>query len=280
MILPPPQQPFEWRETPAGPALVCTPLESIATHLFTSRAWQLGQAPGSVASPWDEIADAIAIEPEALVRLRQVHGHTVVVAGREVVEAASPQEGDVAIARDERQAIAIQVADCVPLLIADRRLGVVAAAHAGWRGLAQSVPRVTVEALGRHYGSLPVDLVVAIGPSVGSCCYEVGSDVRQAFATGGFSRAVSDEWFGIRPSPSVTNPSMPGLPGRPRAGHEYFDGWSCAHAQLTDAGVPAEQIFIAGLCTASHPEVLCSYRRDGTQAGRLAAVIRPLKRSA
>jgi copper oxidase (laccase) domain-containing protein len=65
------------------------------------------------------------------------------------------------------------------------------------------------------------------------------------------------------------------LPGQPRPGHEYFDGWAAARDQLLAAGVDGQAIFSTGLCTASHPEVLCSYRRDGAAAGRIAAAIRP-----
>jgi copper oxidase (laccase) domain-containing protein len=71
---------------------------------------------------------------------------------------------------------------------------------------------------------------------------------------------------------------MPGL-GAPRAGHEYFDGWGAAREQLEAAGVPLAQIAVAELCSASHPPWLCSYRRDGKAAGRMAAAIRPRLRS-
>ena len=127
--------------------------------------------------------------------------------------------------------------------------------------------------LTRDFGSRPADLVAAIGPSISACCYEVGADVRDAFLPGGFSEADVDRWFLPAPRPSLENPPMPGL-GAPRPQHWYFDGWAAARHQLETAGLGAGQISVAELCTASHPEWLCSYRRDGKAAGRMAAAIR------
>jgi copper oxidase (laccase) domain-containing protein len=67
---------------------------------------------------------------------------------------------------------------------------------------------------------------------------------------------------------------MPGLPDTPRPDHWFFDGWAATRHQLEDASIPLHQIHIAGLCTASHSQLLCSYRRDGSSAGRMAAAIR------
>ena len=279
MILPRPDPVFEWRDTAFGPALVCTLLEPVATHFFTTRSWALGRAnESSQNARWAEIGRAF--DPASpLVRARQVHGRTTVVA--EKLDRDGTTElpaADIIVSGRNERAIAVQVADCVPLLIADRRLGVVAAAHAGWRGLALGVPGATVRALATRYGSKPRDLVAAIGPSVGACCYEVGSDVREAFRAGGFSETRSNRWFSDAPVPSSENPPMDGLPDVPRAGHAFFDGWSSAIEQLNDAGVPDGQMACARLCTASHPAVLCSYRRDGVRAGRMAGAIRALPR--
>ncbi|MGB7219369.1 MAG: laccase domain-containing protein, partial [Vicinamibacterales bacterium] len=144
----------------------------------------------------------------------------------------------------------------------------------GWRGLAAGVPQVTVEALGREFSSRPADLVVAAGPSIGACCYEVGADVRQQFEKAGFLSADLARWFHAGPQPTPANPSMPGLPATPRADHWHFDGWAAVRDQLMAAGVPRDQINVAGLCTASHPGALCSCRRDGPPAGRMAGVVR------
>ena len=204
-----------------------------------------------------------------------MHCRTAVIAERLGASTRShPPEADIVLSGSATLAIAVQAADCVPVLIADRRLGVVAAAHAGWRGLAQGVPRHAVDGLVQTYGSRPQDLLAAIGPSVGSCCYEVGQDVVDAFAVGGFTNEQCHRWFSTRPTPTPHNPSMPGLPQTPRVGHAYFDGWTCAQEQLVAAGLFDTSVFRAELCTASHSTQLCSYRRDGRDAGRMAAAIR------
>jgi YfiH family protein len=275
MILPRPGASFEWRETAFGPALVCQPLEEVARHLFTSRAWALGAADAHRRDEgWAELTSWFGSGASTIVRLKQVHGRSFIVADECGNRSSDPlAEADIVLSQVADRPVAVQAADCVPLLLADRRLRVVAAAHAGWRGLAQRVPGVTTEALVRTYGCHPRELVAAIGPSVGSCCYEVGPDVRSAFEAGGFSEDQLERWFLPAPAPTASNPSMPKLPLERRPGHWYFDGWTAAAEQLTAAGLSRSQIFCAQLCTASHAEVFCSYRRNGTHAGRIAGAI-------
>jgi polyphenol oxidase len=136
------------------------------------------------------------------------------------------------------------------------------------------VPGAAVAALLREFGSQRKDLVAAIGPAIGACCYEVGADVRQRFVRTGFTGDQIERWFLPKPEPTPRNPSVATLPRVPREDHWYFDTWTSAREQLQAAGMSAGQIFVAELCTASHAEHLCSYRRDGAPAGRLAAVIR------
>jgi copper oxidase (laccase) domain-containing protein len=97
--------------------------------------------------------------------------------------------------------------------------------------------------------------------------------VRDAFAAG-FSAADLERWFSDEPKRLDTNPPMPNLPANRRPDHWFFDSWKSVRDQLEAAGVPADHIFSADLCTASHPHVFCSYRRDGTPTGRMAAALR------
>jgi YfiH family protein len=200
--------------------------------------------------------------------MQQVHGVSVAVADPTL----DPPVADIVISADPSLALAVQVADCVPLLLADRRRGAVAAAHAGWRGLAAGVPRITVEALGDRFGTQPADLVAVAGPSIGACCYEVGAEVRDACRLR-FGDAA-DGWFLDRPRTLTGNPSLKTLPATLRPGHSYFDGWAAVRDQLLACGLEAGAIFLCGLCTASHAGTLCSYRRDGAPAGRLVGAIR------
>lgn len=262
---PTPPPGFAWRATASGPALVCTALEPYAAHLFTTRPWPLGSASdGDRAPAWADIARALGVDEAHLARAHQVHRASVVVrrAGDPPRDGEPLPHADILASDDPSIALAIQTADCVPLLIADRRTGAVAAAHAGWRGLAARVPEVTVRALAEAFGSRPNDLVAAVGPSISAARYEVGAEVRDQFGRAGFSGDQLTHWF---------------LQGT-RVGHWQFDGWASARDQLNASGVPTEQIHLAGLCTASDPDLLCSYRRDGKAAGRIAAAIRTAPR--
>ena len=251
---------------------MCRALEPVAEHVITTREWELGaRSTIDESRAWDEVAAALGVE---IVRAHQVHGADILIRRAGDAQVATLPDADIVVSNDPAVAIAIQAADCVPILIADRRTGAVAAAHAGWRGLAAGVPRVTVEALAREFGSRPEDLVAAAGPSIGACCYEVGPEVRERFGEAGWPESTTSGWFFARPQPTVGNPSMTGVRTEPRPGHWYFDSGRAASDQLASAGVPRDQIFVATLCTASHPGALCSYRRDGAVAGRIAGAIR------
>lgn len=274
-MFPKPNDGFAWVQVAGGPALVCEALE--APHVFTTRSWALGSATEAErAAAWEAVGRSIGVDQGHLCRAHQVHGASVSVRriGDPTCGGQPLPDADIIVSDDPARALAIQTADCVPLLVADRRTGAVAAAHAGWKGMAAGVPRATVLALAREFGSRPVDLVAVAGPSIGACCYEVAADVRDAFRRGGFADAVLQRWFLATPQPTARNPSMPGLPDSRRADHWFFDGWAATRHQLEEAGIPLHNIHFAGLCTASHPQLLCSYRRDGSSAGRAAAAIR------
>jgi polyphenol oxidase len=251
---------FEWVDAPGGPALVCQPLHRIAPHFFTTRSWVLGtrDANGGTDQAWAQVAAAMNLPPSRLLRLRQVHGDAVVVHRRGDALPAPPREADIILTDDPDVALAVQTADCVPLLLADPRSGAVAAAHAGWRGLAAGVPGVAVAAMTRAFGSRPHDLVAALGPSISAARYEVGDEVRARFEASGVTAPALEAWF----------------PVRTRPGHWLFDGWRAASDRLLAAGVPADHVHASALCTAEHADLLCSYRRDNRAAGRMAAVIR------
>jgi polyphenol oxidase len=254
---------FEWRRTADGRVLVCRPLEPYAAHVFTTRDWALGSHPGSADGDWLPVAAALGVDAAHLIRMHQVHGADVVVrrAG-DALASATRADADIAVSNDPSLALAIQTADCVPLLIVDRETGAIAAAHAGWRGLAAGVPGVTIAALRREFGSAPEHLIAAIGPSICAARYEVGEEVRDRFAAAGFPAAQIARWF----------------PTGSRAGHWQFDGWQSSRDQLEAAGVSPGNIHVAGVCTATETDLLCSYRRDGKGAGRIAAAIRSASR--
>jgi len=261
---------------------VCDALEPLAAHFFTTRAWQIGERTPESSDGWKDVARAAGVGVERgvehLGRLHQVHGADVVTYKKGEPGPGGPMpRADVVLTDDPAVAVDVQTADCLPILVADRRTHAVAAAHAGWRGLAAHVPAVAVRRLVSDLGSRVVDLLIAVGPAIGACCYEVGEDVRARFAQAGFLPAQLDRWFLSTPLVLAANPPMPSLSPARRPGHWFFDGWSCVREQLESTGVRSDQIFMADLCTASHEAAFCSYRRDGAIAGRLAGVIRSKK---
>ena len=171
--------------------------------------------------------------------LKQVHGTAMVCAPCEGTPEADASAGGAGIV------LGIETADCLPVLFVDRRRGVSAAAHAGWRGTAAGIVRQVVDRL-RSEGSDPGDLWVATGPAIGACCYEVGEELRPQFAE------VDHAFF------------RPGPRGRP-----HLDVRGINVRQLVAAGVPAENIAHVDECTHCRPDLYCSYRRDGAGAGRM-----------
>lgn len=259
MTLPPIPDSFRWTTEAWGPALRCEPMTAIAPHLFTTRRLQL-----SVVTDWWRVADALGVR--RLLTLTQIHGRNVVVVRRGISTPRGKPEADILISNDPDVAIAVRAADCVPLLLADARTGVVAAVHAGWRGTAAGAATTAVEALAREFGSRPEDLVAAIGPSICAECYEVGSELVDAFAAAGHERHLIARWF-------VTTPPRRGDVDLERPVLR-LDVAGANRDQLLLAGVADANIHMSGLCTAMHLDVLTSFRAEKEKAGRLAGVIR------
>jgi YfiH family protein len=252
---------FEWAQQSWGAALRCPPLGEVAPHLFTTRQLEL-------TSPADRQALAAALGAGKLAMLKQVHGADVIVASGDL---DASREGDALIASDPEVAVAIRVADCVPLLMADRATGAVAAVHAGWRGTAARVAGAAIEALRREFGTTPENIVAAIGPSIGPCCYEVGPELVDAFAAAGHERYLIDRWF-VAGRPPARADSVP--PRTRSAATLRLDVPGANRDQLILAGVPEAQIHVSGLCTAMHLDVLTSYRVEKENAGRMVGAIR------
>lgn len=188
---------------------------------------------------------AAAVAPHGrLYLLKQVHGTRV----RKAPWEGRP-EGDAAVAEGPGMILGIETADCLPVLLADPRRRVVAAAHAGWRGTAAGVTRAAVAALVAG-GSRPEDLLAALGPGIGPCCYEVGEELLAEFGPGG-------EAF-FRPGPR----------GKP-----HLDVRAANVAQLKAAGVPDARIHSVADCTRCRADLYHSYRRDGPRSGRMINTI-------
>jgi YfiH family protein len=248
---------FSWTEESWGAALRCHPLEAIAPHLFTTRQLEL-----SSPAAYRQLAESVGARET--VSLTQVHGKAVVVVRREHPSPGSGGKADVLVSDDPAAALVVRAADCVPLLLADTATGAVAAVHAGWRGTAARAAVAAVDALTREFGAKPADLVVAIGPSIGPCCYAVGSELVDAFAAAGHERHLIQRWFAT-PPPARGSRDKPTL---------RLDVAGANRDQLILAGVAEHNIHLSGLCTAMHLDVLTSYRAEKEKAGRIAGVIK------
>lgn len=212
---------------------------------------------------------------QRLVALRQIHSDIVRVFSRAPVKVA---QADAAISHRAGLLLAIQTADCVPILLADVRRRTVAAVHAGWRG---TLARIVMKTLGRmraEFGTKPGDVIAALGPAIGPCCYEVGPEVAQAFS-GQFSEAK--EWFegpfdrlatGAEPNPlpwlTMVPPGHQPPPERVRLDLRSANRW-----QLVDAGVRLRNIAVSALCTGCRSDLFFSYRKEGAVTGRMMSVV-------
>lgn len=205
---------------------------------------RVGEDPQSVAENRRLVAKQLGVEPDRVVYLRQVHGVDVVVAREPWPDSATP-EADAAVTDQPGLVLAILVADCVPVLLADPVAGVAGAAHAGRRGMAAGVVPATIAAM-RELGADPARMVAYTGPSTCGACYEVPEQMRAEVA-----EREPESWATTRQgTPSVDVPG--GV-------------W----AQLRRAGI-----------TEGHRSELCamesaehySYRREGT-SGRFAGFV-------
>jgi YfiH family protein len=206
-----------------------------------------------------------------LVAVRQVHSNRSVVLrvpfvgfGPEAVP-----EADGIITDQPGVLLAIQTADCVPVLVVDRVRRVVTGFHAGWRGTVERIVEFGVETMRAEFGSEPGDLAAAIGPGIGLCCYTVGDEVLDRF-TKNFSYASELFSQKAEESDELTGESNAGLGLRVDLRMNLIEA---NRRQLLAAGLDADSISVVGRCTGCHPELFYSHRTSGGHAGRMMSVI-------
>lgn len=243
-------KPFEWIDGHAGRGLVHEGLARRAAHLLTTR--DLAFRGDRAVDDQRRLGAALGCEAAGVVTVRQVHGRAVAVVTPGSSFATMP-DADAIVSTDPTRAIAVRVADCVPVLLANPRGSVVAAVHAGWRGACAGVIEATVATMAAH-GAEPCDLLAVMGPSIGPCCYQVDDRVRDAFLG---AHPDVNRWF-VADGP----------------GHWRLDLWRAIEDQLRACGVPGAAITNVRLCTAEHLDSCFSYRAEGPGTGRLAAAIR------
>jgi polyphenol oxidase len=265
--------PFILSENPDGPVVLRSPLLNISgvVHAFTTRRGGVSGGPFASLNfglkagddPW-HVRQNLALLSHAenfnehhFFRVRQVHGREVVVVRAEDdPRSVSLLEADALITDRPGFALGVSTADCVPVLVADPRHGVVAAAHAGWRGIVGGVVQAVVEIMRQQFDVTPADLRAAIGPCIGPCCFEVGPEVAERFAA--FPHVCCED-TGSRPHIDL-----------PRTVRQILEG----------LGLPGSSIDQANLCTQCRSDLFFSYRRDGARTGHHLSMIglRPISR--
>lgn len=231
-----------WPAPPAVQVVTTTRRGGVSRGPWTSMnpADHVGDAPADVAANQARLRERLALPAEP-VWLQQVHGVRVVDAGR----AGERPEADAAWTAQPGVVCAVLTADCLPVVFADRAGRCVAAAHAGWRGLAAGVLEATVR-------SLPVpprDLLAWLGPAIGPAAFEVGGEVREAF---------------LARDARTGSAFAPGVDGR-----WFADLYLLARQRLAACGVG--DIYGGGWCTFRDAGRFYSYRRDGI-TGRMATL--------
>jgi polyphenol oxidase len=240
---------FSWVENDGWRGMAATALAPLVRHVFTTRDLAFMN---DASEDWTRLGTFLGVPADDILRVKQVHGRKVVIASHSQPSRIGT-EADAIVCTDPNRAIAVRVADCVPILLADRSRRLVAAIHAGWRGSCAGIVNATLETI-RELGVDARDVVAAVGPSAGPCCYQVDDKVRTAFL-GMTPDAVT--WF------SEDGP-----------GHWTLDLWQATIDQLVDGGVPPEAISSGRYCTIDHADTCFSYRREGAGTGRMVGAVR------
>jgi YfiH family protein len=209
-----------------------------------------------------------------LVTLRQVHSDTI-----RFVEAPSESQlvGDGLITSTPGLLLAIQTADCLPIILVDPKRRAVGAFHAGWRGTLKRIVEKGVGEMRRRFGTRPADLKAAIGPGVHSCCYQVGKEVRDQFESQ-FAYAAKLFREVEESDPVREKYPMLFLTARPPGHSElpkkiFLDLVEANRQQLLAVGVPAKNIEASPLCTNCNTNLLFSYRAEKGKTGRMMGVV-------
>jgi YfiH family protein len=296
-----PKRPARKSRTPSPPATAFTTrtsnnLKLLQIPAFSKLPWLIhafSTAPGGVSplegekvlnlgfTDWDtrenvlenrrRLQTAVGAKDFPLIILKQFHSDVI-----HVFDAGSgePCKGDASITNRPNLLLAIQTADCVPILLVDPKKRAIAAIHAGWRGTLARIAAKTIGKMQMHFGTNPRDLLAAIGPSIGPCCYEVGTEVATQFLSQFADGPTYFDEFrtGDEPNPIQWLNMMP--PGhQPAPKGVLLDLRKANRSQFLAAGLRPQNIHTIDLCNACRPDLLFSYRKQGPQSGRLMSVI-------
>ncbi len=252
------------------PIYACRALAELpfVRHGFSTRTGGVSSDTGGLLNlsrvPWDLpehvevnrrlLMGAAGLDAAHLITISQAHTDRIHIIENNPGRWNASATGDALVSRVPGAALAVQVADCFPVLIADPHTMTIAAIHAGWRGTRSRIVTKTVAVMRRLSGSDPANLIVAFGAGIRACCFEVGAEVvaqfHHEYPTGALaSRHPLHE------------------------GRFLLDLPAALHYQTEEAGISRDRIFDLGLCTSCNTHEFFSYRREGERSGRMMGLI-------
>jgi len=237
---------------------------SIVHFVTTKEGWISGNNPrftGNLESVYSgyrqELAASCHWDANRYIFARQTHStHVAVVTSDNLLNTIA--DTDALITNEPGLFVCVQTADCVPVLLFDPKLKVIAAIHAGWRGTVSKIVLKAIQQMTETFGCDPANIIAGIGPSIHIHAYEVGPEVVEAVEAS-FSNATA-----------LLKPSL-------NEGKAYFDLWEANRTVLIEAGVPEANIEVMGLCSYEQSDLFYSARRDGIETGRMVSGIRLLE---
>ena len=245
---------YQFESIPTGRVLhgVFTRLGGVSQGPFASL--NLGVTMGddltAVKENRERFFAAVGVDPSKAVRTIQVHGARVAAVGPSDV-AVMQQATDGLVTATPNLPLVMAFADCTPIMLYDPKRQVIGIAHAGWRGTVAGVGQAAVQQMHSAFGCDPADILAAIGPAIGPCCYEVGDEVFREVAN---SLGRADELFQAGQGDRL-----------------HLDQWAANEFALRQAGVT--HIEQAGICTACHVNEFYSHRAEAGRTGRFGAII-------
>lgn len=231
---------------------VFTRLGGVSRHPYESLnvGHSVGDDPRAVEENLRLVQEALQVTEADVVTAKQVHSNKVACVAGEDRGRVFP-DTDALITCDPGVTLLLRFADCVPIFIYDAQRGVTGLGHAGWRGTAARIACQMVSTMADCYGSDTANMIAALGPAIGPCCYRVGEEVVEAIRN-----SLPDWRSAIRPWGD---------------GHFSLDLWEANRQQLMDCGI--REVEIGRLCTACHVDEFFSHRAEGGHTGRSAALI-------
>ena len=234
------------------------------THRFTSRIGGYSQAPyksnnlafhvgdkeDDVVTNHKQLAKQLHYDHTKLVHMKQIHSNLVLVVNPEIDHFSAPPECDALVTDLVNVPLMVMIADCTPILFFDPIKKVIAVAHAGRMGALNNIVAETIKTMTDRFSSNKNEIQIILGPSIHSCCYEIGEEVAQEVSDAGYRSALSfkDE-------------------------KHFLDVNSIIHTQLQELEIPEKNIEDLNICNACHNLSFFSYRADKETTGRNAGVL-------